>query len=89
MKVDGCYVNCNGAIVVPDCPDAGGQHSHFLKEDGENYEHFDADKGTYICPLHATENYPASSGAEIKIQMEDPEVTARIEELTQQALRGS
>lgn len=67
MSVFG-YVNFQDAIVVPDCPDAGGEHSHFLNVDGDNYEQaIDNGDGTftYICPITNPDN--PSSGEEITV----------------------
>jgi len=65
------YENYMGAIVVPDCPDAGGEHSHFLVLDsGNNYEHaqdLGEGKYTYICPQPETDTHEGSSGQVITV----------------------
>lgn len=63
------YENAQGAIVVPDCPDADGEHSHFLiPDEGNNYEqaHDNGDGTvTYICPIDNDDHQ--SSGNEITV----------------------
>jgi len=64
------YMNSQGAVVVPECPDSGGEHSHHLFPDGSNYEQaawLSDDRIVYICPFRARGVYPASSGMEILV----------------------
>jgi hypothetical protein len=57
------YVNYQDRVVVPDCPEAPGEHSHWLPKSDFD----DEGKGSYICDLNNSKGAP--SGEEIIVHI--------------------